>query len=192
MLPKIVLTLWIMYSAISGCITCRILLCTLSQYLRRGNDCILPWSELGRRSVLILANQRDSSFIFFIPPLAQRLGLSGPLVRIIMWLLAASQLQMKFEQQRHRMAAADVSLKTLEEMVLSVPQRRIVGCFLERQRHAAPQSSLSPLGYFEVVLSQLLYLWWQPVQSPSTLFLFLLWPLVLVRSSPCFFRDILL
>lgn len=108
MLPKIVLTLWIMYSAISGCITCRILLCALSKYLRRGNDCIPLWSELGRRSVLILANQRDSSFIsfFFIPPLARRLGLSGPLVRIIMWLLAAPRLQIKFEQHCFRAADA--------------------------------------------------------------------------------------
>lgn len=53
-----------------------------------------------------------------------------------------------------------------------------MGCFckwgvLDRQRHTVPLSSLSllrvscaPLVYFEVVLSQLLYLWWQPVQAP--------------------------
>lgn len=75
----------------------------------------LRHSVLGRRSVLILANQRDSSFL---SP-ARRLGLSDPFVRIITRLLTAPQPKIKLVLRCFKAAEALHKMAALTEKVLN-------------------------------------------------------------------------
>lgn len=111
MLPKIVLTLWIIHSTIFRlhplciCSTCSVLLCTVSKYcvceayIKRGNDCDLRAYYLLWAGEEVCSNSGQSERQFWVfslsLSLARWLGLSGPFVTIITWLLTASQLKIK-------------------------------------------------------------------------------------------------
>lgn len=76
----------------------------------------LLWVE---EEVCSNSGQSERQFIFFSP--AQWLGLSGPFVRIIIWLLTASQLKIKLvlhwfkaAEAPYKMAAADLNRITFK------------------------------------------------------------------------------
>lgn len=138
-----------------------------------GGKCAI-FSVLLRRSVLILASRGDISF-----SLGRGRGLSGPLVGIIAQPLTACRPKIKpvvhwFRATLHKMAAEDPAPARVD-VCLVAPSLSPPLCLLR-----------APRVYFEVVLSQLLYLWWQSLQAPQHTSFFSLWPLVLVRPLAWF------
>lgn len=121
--------------------------------------CYLLW---GGEEICSNSGQSGRRFFFF--SLSQWRGLSGPFVRIITWLLAASRPKIKlvvhrWEQHHIRWQPRMWMVTVGVDVCLDTPLLRPPLSLLAVSR--------APPGYFGVVLSQLLYLWWQPLQAPQ-------------------------